>query len=230
MMDLVGATVSHYKILSQVGQGGMGVVYRAEDLKLTRTVALKFLLESLVAHEPQRERFLDEARAAGILNHPNICTIHDIQEYEGQQFIVMEYVEGKTLREVVPVRKIQDAIGYALQIGEALHEAHTHGIVHRDIKADNIMVNTKNQVKVMDFGYREVIQGFKFFDQGEYGRALPHFQRASEIYSNYAIAYIFLVWSHMNRFVDAQADSIFASSPAHIGVFTTWVPSNVYMQ
>ena len=130
----------------------MGVVYKAEDLKLTRTVALKFLPHGLHAHEPERERFFQEARAAAILNHPNICTIHDIQEHDGQQFIVMECVEGKTLREIVPVKKMQDAITYAIQVAEALHEAHTHGIVHRDIKAENIMVNTKNQVKVMDFG------------------------------------------------------------------------------
>ena len=118
----------------------------------TRTVALKFLPHGLDAHEPERARFLQEARAAAILNHPNICTIHDIQEHDGQQFIVMEYVEGKTLREIVPVKKMQDAITYAIQIAEALQEAHTHGIVHRDIKAENIMVNSKNQVKVMDFG------------------------------------------------------------------------------
>jgi serine/threonine protein kinase/Tol biopolymer transport system component len=152
MASLIGQTISHYKILEKLGEGGMGVVYKAEDLKLTRTVALKFLPHGLDAHEPERKRFLQEARAAAILNQPNICTVYDIQEHDGQQFIVMEYVEGKTLREIVPVRKMQDAIGYAIQIAEALQEAHTHGIIHRDIKADNIMVNTKNQVKVMDFG------------------------------------------------------------------------------
>jgi serine/threonine protein kinase/Tol biopolymer transport system component len=149
---MIGKNVSHYKILEKLGEGGMGVVYKAEDLKLTRTVALKFLPHGLNAHEPERERFLQEARAAAILNHPNICTVYDIAEYEGQQFIVMEYVDGKTLREVIPIKKMQDAIGYAIQIAEALQEAHTHGIVHRDIKAENIMVNSKNQVKVMDFG------------------------------------------------------------------------------
>ena len=149
---MIGQTVSHYRILEKLGEGGMGVVYKAEDLKLTRTVALKFLPRRLGSDEPERARFLQEARAAAILNHPNICTIHDIQEYEGEQFIVMEYVEGRTLREIVPVKKMQDAITYAIQIAEGLQEAHTHGIVHRDIKAENIMVNTKNQVKVMDFG------------------------------------------------------------------------------
>src|SRR5512136_238994 len=152
MASLIGQTVSHYKILEKLGEGGMGVVYKAEDLKLTRTVALKFLPHGLDAHEPERARFLQEARAAAILNHPNVCTIYDIAEAEDQQFIVMEYVEGKTLREIIPVKKMQDAISYAIQIAEALQEAHSHGIVHRDIKAENIMVNTKNQVKVMDFG------------------------------------------------------------------------------
>ena len=149
---MIGKTVSHYKILEKLGEGGMGVVYKAEDLKLTRTVALKFLPHGLDADEPERARFLQEARAAAILNHPNICMVYDILEHEGEQFIVMEYVEGKTLREIVPVKKMQDAISCAIQIAEALQEAHTHGIVHRDIKAENIMVNSKNQVKVMDFG------------------------------------------------------------------------------
>jgi serine/threonine protein kinase/Tol biopolymer transport system component len=151
-ITMIGTTVSHYKILEKLGEGGMGVVYKAEDLKLTRMVALKFLPHGLDSNEPERARFLQEARAAAILNHPNICTVYDIQEHEGQQFIVMEYVEGKTLREIVPVKKMQDAISYAVQIGAALQEAHVHGIVHRDIKAENIMVNSKNQVKVMDFG------------------------------------------------------------------------------
>jgi len=149
---MIGKVISHYKILEKLGEGGMGVVYKAEDLALTRPVALKFLPHGLETHEPERVRFLQEARAAAILNHPNICTIHEIAEADGQQFIVMEYVEGKTLREMVPLKKMQDAIGYAIQIAEALKEAHTHGIVHRDIKAENVMVNTKNQVKVMDFG------------------------------------------------------------------------------
>jgi Tol biopolymer transport system component/predicted Ser/Thr protein kinase len=150
--DLAGQTISHYRILEMVGQGGMGVVYKAEDLTLTREVALKFLPHGLEPQEPERARFLQEARAAAILNHPNICTVYEIAEADGQQFIVMELVEGKTLRELLPLKKMQDAITYAIQIAEALEEAHSKGIVHRDIKAENIMVNTKNQVKVMDFG------------------------------------------------------------------------------
>jgi serine/threonine protein kinase len=149
---MIGKIISHYKILEKLGEGGMGVVYRAEDTKLKRAVALKFLPPGLDAHEPERARFLQEAQAAAALNHPNICTIHDVASENNQQFIVMEYVEGKTLKQMVPVQKIQDAIGYAIQIGEALQEAHNHGVVHRDIKTENIMVNAKNQIKVMDFG------------------------------------------------------------------------------
>ncbi|MBP1657944.1 MAG: serine/threonine protein kinase, partial [Bacteroidetes bacterium] len=151
---MIGNTVSHYKILEKLGEGGMGVVYRAEDTRLNRTVALKFLPRGLESHEPERERFLQEAQAASALNHPNVCTIYDIAEAEGQQFIAMEYVDGMTLREKIARAQLDigTAVGYAIQIGEALEEAHAKGIVHRDIKAENIMVNSKNQVKVMDFG------------------------------------------------------------------------------
>jgi Tol biopolymer transport system component/predicted Ser/Thr protein kinase len=149
---MIGQTISHYRISEKLGEGGMGVVYKAEDTKLKRIVALKFLPRGLEAHEPERARFLQEAQAAAALNHPNICTIHDIAQEGDQQFIVMEYVDGKTLRQMIPVQKMQDAISYAIQIGEALQEAHSKGVVHRDVKTDNIMVNSKKQVKVMDFG------------------------------------------------------------------------------
>ncbi len=149
---MIGKIISHYKILEKLGEGGMGVVYKAEDTKLKRTVALKFLPPGLETHKPERDRFLHEAQAASALNHANVCTIYDIKEEGDQNFIVMEYVEGKTLRQLVPIQKMQDAITYAIQIGEALQEAHSRGVVHRDIKTDNIMVNSKNQIKVMDFG------------------------------------------------------------------------------
>ncbi|MFQ5798378.1 MAG: serine/threonine protein kinase, partial [Bacteroidota bacterium] len=151
---MIGRTISNYKILEKLGEGGMGVVYKAEDIKLKRAVALKFLPHHLVAAQEDRARFLQEAQAAATLNHPNVCTIHAIEEHDGQQFIVMEYVDGVTLREKVQqvLLKTNDAISFAIQIGEALQEAHSKGIVHRDIKADNIMVSAKNQVKVMDFG------------------------------------------------------------------------------
>jgi serine/threonine protein kinase len=151
---VIGEVVSHYRILEKLGEGGMGVVYKAEDLTLTRHVALKFLPYGLEAQEPDRARFLQEARASAILNHPNVCTVYEIAEVDGQQFIAMEFVEGKTLRKTIEdcQLKIEDCIKYAIQIGEALQEAHSRGIVHRDVKPENIMVNSKNQVKVMDFG------------------------------------------------------------------------------
>jgi len=163
---LIGTTISHYRILEKLGEGGMGVVYKAEDLKLMRTVALKFLPHGHESHDPERRRLLQEARTAGILNHPSICTIHDIQEEDGQQFIVMEYVDGHALRELIPVRSIQEATAYAVQIAEALQEAHAHGIIHRDIKTDNIMVNSKNQVKVMDFGLAKMKGSLKLTRSG----------------------------------------------------------------
>jgi serine/threonine protein kinase len=130
------------------------VVYKAEDIQLKRTVALKFLPRGLEAHQAERARFLQEAQAAAALNHPNICTIYDIGSEGENQFIVMEFVDGKTLREKIAAGRVQitEGVSYAIQIGEALEEAHVKGIVHRDVKAENIMVNSKNQIKVMDFG------------------------------------------------------------------------------
>jgi TolB-like protein/tetratricopeptide (TPR) repeat protein/predicted Ser/Thr protein kinase len=149
---MIGETISHYTILGKLGEGGMGVVYKAEDTKLGRTVALKFLPHRLTTNESEKARFLQEAKSASALNHPNICTIYYLEEVGEQSFIVMEYIDGSTLRDRLPIQKIQDAVDYAIQVAEALHEAHTKGIVHRDIKSDNIMVNSRNQAKVMDFG------------------------------------------------------------------------------
>ncbi len=149
---MLGQTILHYKILEKLGEGGMGVVYKAHDTKLDRIVALKFLPLHLTANDAEKARFMQEARAAATLNHPHVCTIYRIDEYDGQQFIEMECIDGETLRRKIPVQKTDDALNYAIQIGEALQEAHSKGIVHRDIKADNIMVNAKNQIKVMDFG------------------------------------------------------------------------------
>ena len=134
----------------------MGVVYKAEDTKLGRTVALKFLPQRLTSNQPDKSRFLQEAKSASALNHPNICTIYYLEEVATESFIVMEYVDGTTMREKMPVKSVGEAVGYAIQIGEALHEAHGKGVVHRDIKADNIMVNSRNQVKVMDFGLAKI--------------------------------------------------------------------------
>lgn len=151
---MIGKTILHYNILEKLGEGGMGVVYKARDTKLDRIVALKFLPYHQLPYKEEQERFLQEAKAASALNHANVCGIHSIGEYEGQTFIDMEYVDGGTLREKMTMSAIRlsDALTYAVQIGEALHEAHTNGVVHRDVKAENIMITSKNQIKVMDFG------------------------------------------------------------------------------
>jgi len=151
---MLGKTVSHYKILEKLGEGGMGVVYKAQDTKLDRIVALKFLPQHLTSDPVEKERFVHEAKAASALNHTNITTIYEIDEFEGQMFIVMEYCEGKTLKQIIEketlsVRKVLD-IG--IQICEGLTIAHEKGIVHRDIKSENIMLTPRGQVKIMDFG------------------------------------------------------------------------------
>ena len=154
---MIGKIISHYKIIEKIGEGGMGVVYKAEDTKLDRTVALKFLPQHLTTTDTERARFLQEAKAAAALNHANVCVIHEIQDTSDEPFIVMEYIDGQTIRDVVGVNgrsplPVDDALKYAIQIAEALEEAHNNGIVHRDIKSENIMLNAKNQIKVMDFG------------------------------------------------------------------------------
>jgi serine/threonine protein kinase len=161
---VIGQVVSHYKILDKLGEGGMGVVYRAEDTKLKRFVALKFLPPHLAASEGDKARFSQEAQAASALNHPNVCTIHDIQEYDGpggsrQMFIVMEFVEGKTLREARSTVTFKQAVDLGIQIAEGLSAAHEKGIVHRDIKPDNIMVRKDGIAQVMDFGLAKLAGG-----------------------------------------------------------------------
>ncbi|MFA6457745.1 MAG: protein kinase, partial [Bacteroidota bacterium] len=152
---MIGQTISHYTILEKLGEGGMGVVYKAQDTKLDRFVALKFLPVHVSKSEQEKSRFLQEARSASALNHPNVCTIYGIDEFEGQQYIEMELIDGMTLRDKIAASKdllLKQVVDYGIQIGEALQEAHSKGIIHRDIKSENIMVNSKNQIKVMDFG------------------------------------------------------------------------------
>ncbi len=149
---MIGQTISHYKILEKLGEGGMGVVYKAQDTKLDRFVALKFLPPHLAASEQDKARFIQEAKSASALNHPNVCTIHDIQDHEGQIFIVMEFVDGQTLQEKKSSLSLKQGIDYGIQIAEGLAAAHEKGFVHRDIKPENIMIRKDGIVQVMDFG------------------------------------------------------------------------------
>jgi eukaryotic-like serine/threonine-protein kinase len=170
-LQIIGQNVAHYKVMDKLGNGGMGVVYKAIDTKLKRTVALKFLLPRFLRTENLKQLLILEAQATAALNHPNICTIYQINEYDGMQFIVMEFIDGVTMREKLTINdsnfgvqenrtlklNIETTIGYSIQIAEALQDAHEKKVIHCDIKPENIIVDSKNRIKVTDFGLAKLI-------------------------------------------------------------------------
>ena len=170
---MVGRTISHYEIVEKLGAGGMGVVYKARDTHLDRFVAIKVLPPDRVADESRRRRFAQEAKAASALNHPNIVTVHDVCEENGAHFIAMEWVEGKTLAQLVAHKRLplSETLKYGVQVADALTAAHRKGIIHRDLKPGNVMVTGDGLVKVMDFGLAKLAESAVGGEEAQIGRA-----------------------------------------------------------
>lgn len=177
-MDLIieGASIAHYRIIEPLGAGGMGAVYRARDEKLNRDVALKLLPPDAVSHEDRRRRFLQEARAASALNHPHILTVFEIGEADGKPFMVMEYIQGETLRQKIEAQSLStvEALELAIQIGAGLAKAHEAGIVHRDLKPENLMVTYDGYAKILDFGIAKLIERERHFTADSAQKTIIH--------------------------------------------------------
>src|SRR5215469_2875044 len=199
---MVPEMLSHYRIQKKLGAGGMGEVYKALDTKLSRTVVVKILPPELTAREANLKRFAREARLASSLDHPNICTIFDLDESAGIHFIAMQYVEGRNLRQLVDGRplELQSALSIAIQVADALAAAHSRGIVHRDIKSGNVMVTQNGQAKVLDFGLAKLI------DEQQAAAAGIHQTELTEVGVPYGTATYAAPEQARGDKVDARAD------------------------
>jgi len=200
-------TISHYEILEKLGEGGMGVVWKARDIRLDRFVAIKLLPPDRIADPERRRRFVTEARAASALNHPRIITIYDIDQSDGADFIAMEYVAGKTLEELIPAKgmKPDNVIRYGIQIADALAAAHAAGIVHRDLKPANVIVMENGQLKVLDFGLAKLREATDALSEVENTRTIRAGHRTEDGAIVGTIAYMSPEQAEGKK-VDARSD------------------------
>lgn len=235
---MVGKTISHYKLLEKLGEGGMGVVYKAEDTELKRVVALKFLPKQALDNDEERERFVHEARSAASIDHTNVCTVYEIGKAEGRVFIAMAYLEGRSLGEIVgsgPMR-LDEAMTLAIQIGEGLAAAHEKGVVHRDIKPANVVITPKGQAKIMDFGLAKSSRGVVVTQAsatlGTVAYMSPEQARSGEvdgrtdIYSLGAVLYEMVAGRRpfLGDYEQAVIYSILNSKPEPVSALRTGVP------